>query len=82
MQFVSKIFEIQHFQAMIRKQELYGGKPVADPFVIARARILNCTVVTTEVLKENGARIPNVCKAFSIPCMNLEEFMQQEGWTF
>lgn len=80
--FVSEIFQIRHFQAMIRKQERLQGKPVADPFVIARAKILDCQVVTTEVFKDNAAGIPNVCKHFSIPCIDLEDFMLQEGWTF
>lgn len=82
LRFVSNIFEIRHFQAMIRKQEQFQGKPVADPFVIARAKISNCSVVTTEIFKDNAAKIPNVCKHFSIPCINLEEFMEKESWTF
>jgi len=81
-QFLNVIFQVQHFQAMIRKQKMLEGKPVADPFVIARAKVLNCQVVTTEVFSENSAKIPNVCKYFSVQCTNLEGFMEQEGWTF
>lgn len=82
MAFVREIFEIRHFQMMIRKQERLKGKPVADPFVIAKARIENATVVTQEHRKENAAKIPNVCDHFQISCMNLEEFMQKENWVF
>jgi hypothetical protein len=82
LQFVSEIFQIRHFQSMIRKQEQFQGKPVADPFVIARAKIHKCQVVTTESFKDNAAGIPNVCKHFSIPYINLEGFMQQEDWVF
>jgi len=81
-QFVREIFQVQHFQAMIRRKERLQGKPVADPFVIARAKVLNCQVVTTEVFRENAAKIPNVCKYFSVQSTNLEGFMEQEGWTF
>ena len=81
-QFVSEIFKVKHFQAMIRNKERLQGKPVADPFVIARAKVLNCQVVTTEVFRENSAKIPTVCKYFSVQCINLEEFMEQEHWTF
>ena len=80
--FVSEIFKVKHFQAMIRNKERLQGKPVADPFVIARAKVLNCQVVTTEVFRDNSAKIPNVCKHFSVQCINLEGFMEQEGWTF
>lgn len=81
-QFVREIFQVPHFQALIRRKERLQGKPVADPFVIARAKVLDCQVVTTEVFRENAAKIPNVCKHFSVQCTNLEGFMEQEGWTF
>jgi predicted dehydrogenase len=81
-QFVREIFKVKHFQAMIRNKERLQGKPVADPFVIARAKVLNCQVVTTEKFSKNSAKIPNVCKYFSVQCNNLEGFMEQEGWTF
>lgn len=82
LEFVTEIFKIQHFQAMIRRKERLQGKPVADPFVIARAKIFNCPVVTTEYHKDNAAGIYNVCTHFSIACINTEEFMQKEKWTF
>ncbi len=82
LRFVSEIFKIPHFQAMVRKKERLSGKPVADPFVIARAKVLNCSVVTVESYKENAAGIHNVCTRFSIQCINLEEFMQKENWSF
>lgn len=82
LEFVGEIFQVRHFQAMIHKQERLKGKPVADPFVIARARISGAYVVTQEELKENAARMPNVCKHFGIDCTNLEGFMEKEKWTF
>ncbi|MBN2209978.1 MAG: DUF4411 family protein [Sedimentisphaerales bacterium] len=82
LKFVTEIFKVKHFQAMIRKKELLQGKAVADPFVIARAKVLECSVVTNEVFKENSSQMPNVCKKFSIPCISLEEFMKRENWRF
>jgi len=82
LRFVTEIFKVRHFQAMIRNKERLQGKPVADPFVIARAKIYNCTVVTREIFKDNSAQMPNVCKRFSIACISLEEFMRQENWSF
>ncbi|MFH1068970.1 MAG: DUF4411 family protein, partial [Candidatus Glassbacteria bacterium] len=67
---------------MIRNKERLSGKPVADPFVIAKAKINNCIVVTNEHFKPNAATIPNVCHHFRVKCMNLEAFMESEGWTF
>jgi len=82
LKFVGEIFRVRHFQAMIRKQERLKGKPVADPFVIARAKISGACVVTQEKKTENAAKIPNVCDHFGIPCIDLEGFMEEENWIF
>ncbi len=82
MQFVQQIFAIQHFQALIGRQAILKGTPIADPFVIAAAAIQVGTVVTEEKFKPNAAKIPNVCQHFGINCINLEEFMSQENWSF
>ena len=80
--FVAKIFAVQHFQALINTKAALNGTPVADPFVIACAKIKGGTVVTEEKLKPNAAKIPNVCAHFQIPCINLETFMRNMGWSF
>lgn len=82
MQMVAAIFKIPHFQAIIRKQERLQGKPVADPFVVAKAKQLNAYLVTTEKYSDNAAKLPNVCRQFGVRHINLEEFMTIEGWAF
>jgi hypothetical protein len=80
---VRKVFAIPHFQAIIRKKERLEGKPVADPFVVARAMLLEggC-VVTNEKHTPNAAKLPNVCETFKIECIDLEGFMERENWRF
>ncbi len=82
LQFVAQIFQVTHFQALIGEKQRLAGTPVADPFVIACARIRQGTVVTEERLKPNAAKIPNVCEHFGIPYLNLEQFMQAQDWSF
>jgi hypothetical protein len=82
LQFVATIFQVRHFQTLIGEQQRLKGTPVADPFVIACAHVLKGTVVTEERLKPNAAKIPNVCEHFQIPCIDLQEFMRQQGWEF
>lgn len=81
LQFVNEIFAIAHFQQLIEKKIL-SGRPVADPFVIAKAKFEDAIVVTEEVYKENASKIPNVCEHFDVECINLEDFMQKENWQF
>ena len=80
--FITEIFKITHFQFLIRKKERLLGKPVADPFIIAKAKLDNGCVITQESEKPNAAKIPNVCKHFQIECTNLEGFMERENWVF
>jgi hypothetical protein len=62
------------------------GRSGGDPFVIALARSHNpkvLTVITQEgVGKKNSPKIPDVCKAEKIPCINLVELIQAENWKF
>lgn len=83
LEIVADIFKVPHFQALIRQQERLQGRPVADPFVIAKAGVIEqgC-VITTERHKPNAAKIPNVCEHFGIDHMDLEAFMEKENWTF
>lgn len=82
LEFVGQIFRIGHFQTLIEKRSILQGTPVADPFVIAKARVNGGIVVTEERFKENAAKIPNVCAHFAVDCMDLEGFMEREGWRF
>ena len=76
---VARIFAEARFQALLKRRDILEGKPVADPWVIARAMRLQGCVVTEESTKQNVLRIPQVCAHFSLSCVNLEEMMNQEG---
>lgn len=80
--FVTEIFKVKHFQTLIREKKRFKGQPVADPFVIAKAKVCGGCVVTQEQLKDNAAQIPNICKHYGIPYVSLETFMEKENWTF
>lgn len=79
---VGRIYAVPHFQHNIEMRKLLNGGKLADPFIIARAAAIGGAVVTTERLKPGGAKIPNICAHFKIPCHTLERFMQAEGWSF
>ena len=61
------------------------GKSGGDPFVIAQA--LAGDPVLTVVTQEQGGsadkpRIPFVCQAEGVPCINLLALIEAEDWTF
>lgn len=79
---VAEIFQVAHFRQLVGQRQLQTGAVVADPFVIARARVAKACVVTQETLRPNAARIPNVCAHFGVECTNLAGLFQREGWRF
>lgn len=81
-QFVAEIFKVAHFQQMVGEEQRLKGQYVADPFVVACAKVSDGIVVTEEAVKENAAKIPNVCKHFDIKFTDVRGFLEIKGWQF
>lgn len=81
-EFVAEIFRVPHFRTLVGATQVLRGSTVADPFIIAAARVLEGCVVTEEALKPNAAKIPNICQHFGIECTNMEGFLDRMGWRF
>ena len=60
------------------------GKSGGDPFVIALAKINGLTVVTGEKFSKNPAKpkIPDVCAAYGVPCINILQFIRDQKLKF
>lgn len=52
--FIKEIFKVERFRRIIERKKILNGKPVADPFVIAKAKVLGISVVTEEKYKKMG----------------------------
>lgn len=68
-------------QRMVGTQK---GRNAADPWVIALARARGLTVVTMERANGNLTRpkIPDVCAALQVPCIDVLGLAVAEGWKF
>ncbi|MDV0446599.1 hypothetical protein MsAg5_04450 [Methanosarcinaceae archaeon Ag5] len=80
--FLAGLFQNPAARDLVNPQNVYNGLPAADPFVISKAYATGGTVVTTEKLKPNARKIPNICQEYSVPCLNLADFFKKEKWTF
>jgi hypothetical protein len=80
--FVAEIYRVHHFQQNIEQQKILNGGKNADPFIIAKARVEDRTVVTMEQLRPHAVKIPNICEHFGVKWLSLEGFMEAEGWEF
>ena len=77
MRIVAEIFQKEQYRGFVKKQNILKGRPVADPFIVAAAKVWKGYVVTLESEKSGGARIPTVCRDFGIKCINLEELFEK-----
>lgn len=66
----------EHSRLLDTRKNKSGG----DPFVIALARARKATVVTGELATNslNRPKIPDVCGALKVPCMNLVDLLREE----
>ncbi len=59
---------------------------IADPFVIATAKVHFCTVVSGENFQQsvspNKTKIPNVCADLNIPHVSFLELIRELGWVY
>lgn len=56
-------------------------KSSGDAFLIATAMKYNLTVITEES-KKGEKKIPFVCKALKVPCVDILGLCEAEGWNF
>jgi hypothetical protein len=62
--------------------DLKRRKSGADPFVVSTALINSCAVVTEEKPSggPNKSKIPDVCIAYGVECINVLEMLRREGF--
>ena len=75
---VSQIYEKRNFQNNVSIKNMLNGQPVADAFLVARAKCIgdNAIVVSREVLKPNAAKIPNICESFGVRYIDDKDFQK------
>jgi hypothetical protein len=56
-------------------------KSSGDAFLIATAMHYGLTIITEENPKK-AKTIPGVCRAYNIPCINITDLCEIEGWSF
>lgn len=52
----------------------------ADPWIIAKAKVIGASVVTHEAVAAANTRkvkVPNICQQFEVPCLNTFRFLRE-----
>lgn len=73
---IRKLFEKPKMRESIHTKNILSNRPSADPYVVAKAKALNGTVVTAEEYKPHSAQLPNLCEELGVPCISYDDFME------
>lgn len=78
---VKEIMKDENHKKIIDQRTNRSG---ADPWVIALAKVMGCTVVTSEnpTNTPNRPHIPDVCNALGIKWINMLQLIQEQKWVF
>lgn len=72
---ISQMFQIKQNLSIVKPKKIKRGAPVADPFIIALAKIKDYCVVT----QESSNRMPKVCASLGVECIDFEGFLEREN---
>ena len=72
---LKEIYNNRNFRNNISEKNLLYGSPVADAFLVAKAKAEEGILVTAEQYSPNAAKIPNICEEFNVKYISFEEFL-------
>ena len=73
---VRDIFLNNKFRENVHQKNILDNRPSADAFLVAKGRVLEATIVTSEKYKPNSSQLPNMCQSYEIPCIGYDDFME------
>ena len=59
----------------IHQKNILENRPSADQYIVAKAKAIGGTVVTSERYKPNSAQLPNLCENMGVPYISYDDFM-------
>lgn len=72
-----QIYQNRNFQNNISQKNMLNGSPVADAFLVAKAKTSKGTLVTSENFSPNAAKIPNICNEFGVNYIDFKTFLKK-----
>ena len=73
---IKQLLQKPKMREAVHSKNILSNRPAADVYVVAKAKAIGATVVTTEKEKPNSAQMPNLCTELQVPCIAYEDFME------
>lgn len=72
---VQDIYSDINFRNNIKEKNILNGRPVADALLVAKAKIEDAVLVTSEKFSPHAAKIPNMCEKYEVKYIDFKEFL-------
>lgn len=72
---IRELFKDPKMRESIHTKNILSNRPSADTYIVAKAKQLNATVVTTEEYKPHSAQLPNICEKLGVSYITYDDFM-------
>lgn len=73
---LKELFQKSKMQESIHTKNILGNRPSADVYLAAKAKVLNATLVTSELYKPHSAQLPNICEELGISYISYDDFIE------
>lgn len=73
---LKELFQNLKMQESVHTKNILNNRPSADAYLVAKAKILNATLVTSETYKPNSAQLPNICEELDVNYISYDDFME------
>ena len=73
---IRDLFQNKKMRECIHTKNILENRPAADVYLVAKAKALGATLVTTETYKANSAQLPNLCEKLGVICISYDDFME------
>lgn len=73
---LKELFQKVKMQESIHTKNILSNRPSADAYLAAKAKVLNATLVTSEIYKPHSAQLPNICEELGVRYISYDDFME------
>lgn len=73
---LKELFQKSKMQESVHTKNILNNRPSADAYLVAKAKTLNATLVTSETYKPHSAQLPNICEELNVKYISYDDFME------
>ena len=73
---IKELFQKTKMQESVHTKNILNNRPSADAYLVAKAKTMDATIVTSETYKPHSAQLPNICEELRVSYISYDDFME------